>query len=89
MEAEISSAVEQALLETAGNLKIYLTSVVWLQRATPGANNAEVQNIAFPTAGRSFIVQNMESYRAHYQAEMARMVNLIHDFQENGSGWRL
>ena len=88
-EAEISSAVEQALLETAGNLKIYLTSVVWLQRATPGANNAEVQNIAFPTAGRSFIVQNMESYRAHYQAEMARMVNLIHDFQENGSGWRL
>merc|ERR1711973_478638 len=31
-EGEISAAVQQALLESAGNLKIHLTSVVWFQR---------------------------------------------------------
>ena len=103
-EGEISAAVQQALLESAGNLKIHLTSVVWFQRpvnANAAAAESDdenddddddpplLQNICFPTAGRSFIVQNMEIFRGHYAAEMARMVNLIHDFQENGSGWRL
>merc|ERR1711973_305996 len=102
-EGEISAAVQQALLESAGNLKIHLTSVVWFQRPVNANAAAEsddenddvdddpplLQNICFPTAGRSFIVQNMEIFRGHYAAEMARMVNLIHDFQENGSGWRL
>ena len=89
---EIEQQVQKGLLES--NLKIHLTSVVWFQRAAPSAANAEdddapLENIWFPTAGRSFIVQNMETFHGHYQAEMSRMVQMVHDFTENGSGWRL
>ena len=83
-EAEISAAVQAGLFEH-GNLKVHMTGLVRFQRETPEG----IVEIPFHTASRSFIVHNMQVFRGHYEAEVSRMVNHIHDFTENGSGWRL
>ena len=82
--AEISAAVQKGLLQH-GNLRVHMTALVRFQRDTPEGTH----EIPFHSASRSFIVQNMQHFRGHYEAEMARMVNNLQDFTENGSGWRI
>ena len=80
----ISAAVQRGLLNH-GNLRVHMTALVRFQRDTPEG----VQEIPFYAGSRSFIVQNMQHFGVHYDAEMGRMMNNIHDFSENGSGWRI
>ena len=83
-QPQIEQDVQASLFEH-GNLKVHLTSLVRFRRDTPEGT----QEIPFHTASRSFIVQNMPVFRKFYQSEMQRMANVIQEFTENGSGWRL